>query len=544
MSISAAPFAFDTVVREAAVLERPGRPVAGDAIGIRDGTIAAIGGWPALREHVGPDTRVIGAGGRVVAPGFVDAHTHLHRWAVLRRCFLDFEADPRADVAAVLAAVAERAATTPPGAWIQGDGLSASRLADRRLPDRHELDRVAPANPVLLRGIGKHVVVANSRALTAAGIDAATLDPPGGRIERDASGDPTGILHETAKLRLDPSRPDTVVPSPGPEERQAALLDAYAELHRVGITTIHEMIRLPDEAADHAALHAEGRLGVRVRLFYRVHESPIALDWLLGLGIRHGHGDDWLRVEGVKISVDGFCIVRNAAVSQPYRDAPDERGILRIDADRLDDLVCRAVRGGLQVAVHAVGDRAVDMALDAMERAGPDPTAPYRLEHGYVDLRSDQLERMRSVGAVWSTQPNFLGAFRREWDDAFEPERIDRIMPLAAGLAAGVPLVLDSDVPCAPIPPLDAIRLAVERRTVDGRPHPQAIGVDAAWLAYTTTPADVSGEPRLGRLTPGAFADLVILDGDPRDATGLAGTSVRATMLDGRLVWGEDRVGG
>jgi predicted amidohydrolase YtcJ len=545
-----APLRLDAIVTGARVHRTPGQAVAGDAIGIRDGRIVAIDAASALRDHVGPATRRIDVAGALVLPAFIDAHTHLHRWAVLRRCYLDFEADRPADLAAVLEAVAARAATTPAGAWIQGDGLSASRLAEARLPDRRELDAVAPAHPIVLRGIGKHVVAANSAALAAAGIDRTTPDPPGGRIERDDDGEPTGILHERAKLRLDQSSPDTVVPSPDADLRQAALRDAYGELHRAGITTIHEMVRLPEEAGDHAALRARGALGARIRLYYRVHESPLSLDWLLALAVRHGMGDDLLRVLGVKISIDGFCIFRNAAVSVPYLGEPENRGILRIEPERLDALVTRAAGGGLQVAVHAVGDRAVDLALDAFEGAGPRPAGdpPFRLEHGYVDLGAERLRRMRRLGVVWSTQANFLDAYRREWQAAFEPERIERIMPLADGLAAGVPLVLDSDVPCAPFAPLDAIRAAVERRTADGAPHPQAIGVVDAWRAYTTTPADVTCEPSLGRLEPGAHADLLVLDGDPfrgaPGATALDGVAVRATMLGGSLVWGEDRVGG
>lgn len=550
MSDPAAPSLLDTVITGARVHRIPGEPLPGDAIGIRDGRVVSVGSWAVLAGEVGVGTRRIDVGGAVVLPAFTDAHTHLHRWAVLRRWFLDFEGDRPGDQRAVLDAVARRAASTPAGEWIQGDGLSAARLAEGRLPDRTALDAVAPAHPVVLRGIGKHVVAANSLALVAAGIDRSTEDPPGGRIERDDRGEPTGILHETAKLRLDQSRPDTVVPMPGPEARQAALLEAYGELHRAGITTIHEMVRLPEEAADHAALHAQGQLGVRVRLFYRVHESPLSLDWLLALGVRHGLGDERFRVLGVKISIDGFCIFRNAAVTEPYLGEPENRGILRIDPARLDDLVCRAARGGLQVALHAVGDRAVDLALDAFERAGPLPggAPPHRLEHGYLDVRPDQLQRMRELGVVWSTQPDFLDAYRQEWRAALAPDRIERIMPLADGLGLGLPLLLDSDVPCAPFPPLDALRSAVDRRTADGDPHPQAIPLVSAWRAYTTTPAEVAGDARLGRLEPGALADLVVLDGDPfdgaPDATALDGVAIRATMLGGTLVWGEERVGG
>ncbi len=540
---------LDAIVRDARVVARPREATPDtavrDAIAISEGAIVAIGSWDELRRDAGPRTQVIDAAGRLVAPAFIDAHTHFHRGAVLGRCFLDVEAAAPPSIDALLELVAARAATLPEGAWLEGDGLSASRYADKRLPDRHELDRAGGGRPVVLRGIGKHVVSASSAALQAAGIDRTVDDPPGGRIERDDTGEPTGILHETGKLRLDTSRTDTVVPPLSAQDRRAAVRDAVGDLHRAGIATIHEMVRMPEEAADLAALHAEGELGVRVRLYHRVHESPLSLDWLLDLGIRHGLGDDWFKVLGIKVSIDGFCIFRNAAVEEPYRNEPENRGLLRVEPKRLDDLVERATANGLQVAVHAVGPRAVDLALDAFERAGPPAAAPHRLEHAYLDLDAARMARAVRAGVVWSTQPAFLGAYRREWADAFEPARIDRIMPLASGLRAGLPLILDSDYPCAPFDPLAAIRLAVGRTCADGSPHPERIDAPTAWRAMTTTPADVVGDSRLGRLEPGARADLVILDGDPfGDDTDLTAVSVRATMVDGTVVWGDGLVGG
>ncbi|HEX7346747.1 MAG TPA: amidohydrolase [Candidatus Limnocylindrales bacterium] len=552
MSTPSRTVPLDAIVRRAQVVPRPGPASSGsaagsrpDAIAISDGGIVAVGTWEDVREDADGSTRILDAGGRVVVPAFIDAHTHFHRGAVLGRCFLDVEAAAPRTVEALLALVAERSATLPDGAWLEGDGLSAARYAEKRFPDRHELDRAAGGRPVVLRGIGKHVVAASSAALAAAGIDRTTEDPPGGRIERDEAGDPTGVLHESAKLRLDTSRSDTVVPPVTPKERRAAVRDAVGDLHRAGIATIHEMIRMPEEAADLAALHAAGELGVRVRLYYRVHESPLSLDWLLDLGVRHGRGDDWFKVLGIKISIDGFCIFRNAAVYEPYKNEPENRGLLRIEPDRLDDLVARAAANGLQVAVHAVGPRAVDLALDAFERASQPTVAPHRLEHAYLDLDPTRIERIRRSGAVWSTQPSFLGAYRREWADAFEPDRIDHMMPIASGLRAGLPLILDSDYPCAPYDPVSAIRLAVERRCLDGSPHPERIDTATAWQAMTTTPADVAGDGRLGRIEPGAKADLVVLDGDPFAAgADLASVGVRSTLVDGIVVFGDDLWGG
>lgn len=547
VAVSPSPGSGPSLLLSGGVVHRsPGEATGADGLLVRDGVVAAVGPSAGLREQAPAGTRVVHLGGRTVLPAFIDSHTHFHRGAILRRLFLDFDALRPASVAAVCALVAERARETPPGAWIQGDSLSAVRLAEGRLPDRRELDAAAPDHPVVLRGIGKHVVAANSAALAAAGIDRAVVDPPGGRVERDPDGEPTGILHETAKLRLDQSHPQTVVPQPSPEDRRAALRAGIRELHAAGIGSIHEMVRLPEEAGDLAALHAEGGLGIRVRLYYRVHESPLSLDWLVALGIRRGLGDDWFRILGVKVSIDGFCIFRNAAVHEPYAGQPDNLGLLRVEPDRLADLVARANAQGLNVAVHAVGARAVDLALDAFEAAGPPVAGPHRLEHGYVDMDRPRLDRMARLGLAWSTQPAFCSGYAAEWQDAFGSARTARLMPLRDGLEAGLPMLFNSDFPCVGFDPLVAIRQAVPR-LLDGRSAGGEVRAArvAAWRACTTTPAEVVRDAGLGRLAPGALADLVVLDGDPFDpGTDLAEVAVRATMVGGTLVHGSSELGG
>jgi predicted amidohydrolase YtcJ len=536
----------DTLVVRARVYREPGVLATGDAIAIRDGRIEAIGRHSELRDLVGPRTRVLDAGGRTLLPAFIDSHTHFHRGAILRRLYLDFEALRPGSIRDVLDAVRARAATLGPGAWIQGDGLSAPRLAEGRLPNRHELDAASPNHPVVLRGIGKHVVAASSAALAAAGIDRDTPEPPGGRIERDGDGRPTGILHERAKLRLDQSHPETPIPAPSARERRSALEAGFDELHRAGIATIHEMVRLPEEADDYAVLRAEGALGVRIRLYYRVHEAPLSLDWLERLGIRAGLGDEWLRILGVKVSIDGFCIFRNAAVHEAYVGEPRNFGLLRIEPDQLCDLVARANRQGLNVALHAVGARAVDLALDAFANAGPPVAGPHRLEHAYVDVDAGRLRRARDLGLAWSVQPGFLASYAREWTEAFGSDRTDRFMALRTGRDLELPLLFNSDFPCVGFDPLDGIRAAVTRSAGDRLlGADQAIGVVDAWRSFTTVPAEVVGDGALGRLEPGRRADLVAFDDDPFAAESpLADLAVRATMVDGTVVHGAAELGG
>ncbi|HEY7132783.1 MAG TPA: amidohydrolase [Candidatus Limnocylindrales bacterium] len=538
--IGARPQFADVVLRRGRVHGRVEAQPTGTAIAVGGGSILAVGGDAEIDALVGPATDVWELDGASVLPGFIDSHTHFHRAAIVRRLHLDFETLAPASVQEILEHVRARARSSSPDAWIQGDSLSLSRLAEGRLPVREELDAAAGGRRVVLRGIGKHVVAASSAALAAAGIDASTPDPPGGRIERDAAGTPTGILHERAKLRLDASHPDTIIPPTTREERLAALREAFGDLHRLGITTIHEMIRLPEEADDLAALHAAGELPVRVRTFYRVHETPIDLDDLAHLGIRAGFGDDWFGVLGIKISVDGWCIFRNAAVEEPYLDDPANRGLMRIEPALLGELVGRANDRGLAIALHAVGPRAVDAALDAFEAAGPASARPYRLEHGHLDMDERRLRRIADLGVVWSVQPALLPAYRLDWEASLGRERTNGILPLAAGLRLGIPLLLNSDVPSGPQDPIGAIRAAVTRRAGGGTiGADQGIPLDVAWRGWTTSPAQVAGDGHLGCLEPGGAADMIVVSRDP-----FVGTiddeppiAVMATMVGGRFVY-------
>lgn len=514
----------------------------GTAIAIADGRVLAVGSDLEIAGLIGPRTEVRDLAGRTVLPGLTDSHTHLHRAALVRRLYLDFADLAPTTIDDVLGHVARRATGLEPDAWIQGDSLTASGLAEGRLPARHELDRAAAGRPVVLRGIGKHVIAASSAALRAAGIDSTTPDPPGGRIDRDQTGEPTGILHERAKLRLDSSDPATVVPQANRDERLSALRAVFGDVQRLGITTIHEMIRLSDEADDLASLHASGELPLRVRLWYRVHESTIRLEHLASLGIRRGLGDDWFRVLGVKVSVDGWCIFRNAAVHEPYLNEPTNRGLLRIEPDELARLTVAANARGLGVAVHAVGSRAVDAALAAFATAGPATAGPYRLEHGHLDMDERRLLRMRDLDVAWSVQPSFLPAYRADWEAALEPTRVDAILPLATAATLGIPILHNSDVPSGPQDPIGAVHAAVTRRA-----GPRSIGTDQtisptlAWRGWTTVPAWSAGEPRLGRLRPGYAADMIVVSGEPFVVTiADEAPTVVATMIEGRFVHGGD----
>ena len=524
-----------------------GAPVA-EALLCRGPVIDAVGGTQGILDQAPPGTVVIDLAGQHVMPAFTDSHTHYHRAAVLAKHFLDFTALAPRSIGDILSEVRRAAAGLPPGQWVQGDNLSAAALAEGRLPMRAELDQACPDRPVILRTVGKHGISANSAALAAAQITAGTPDPPGGRIERDTQGEPTGVLHETAKLRLDALRADTVVPPLSVAERLAALRQGFADLARYGITEIHEIVQSPDELADYARLREAGGLTARVVFYVRVIEGQATIDDLLRLGLRTGFGDDWLRLGGVKVSIDGSCTMHNALLYSGYRDEPDNTGLIRVGQDDLDELVARAERGGLQVAVHAIGQRAVDMAADAIGRATAQPSRlRHRVEHAYLAPRPGQLERLRDLGVVVSTQPSFLWANGDTWPRLFGEEETQRMVPVRSLLDLGIPAQVNTDFPNAPLDPLRTLRSCVERRTKAGMlvGTAEAVTPREAWsLATAGCAYGAFEEAKRGRIAPGFLADLVVLAADPFDLPGLEASAIAATVAGGRPVYAAGALAG
>jgi hypothetical protein len=510
------------------------------AVLLRAGRIALIGSDSEVRSAAS-DAELIDLRGAALLPGFTDSHTHFHRTAILREHFLDFDRPAVRTVRDVLDIVRRRAVSMPAGPWIEGDNLVGDRLVDRRLPNRGELDEAAPHHPVLLRGMGKHVVVANSRALQLAGIDEGTPDPPGGRIERDAAGQPTGVLHERGKLRLDTTRIDTVVPPMAEADRLAALESGIASLHRAGVTSIHEITRTRNELADYSKLHAEDRLRMRVLAYVRVVEGQASLDGMVSTGLRSGFGDAMLRIGGVKVSIDGACTFRNAAVYEPYPGEPDNVGLTRVEQPELDELVRAADAAGFQIAVHAIGPRAVDMALDAFERLGPTQRGNpqrHRIEHAYLRERPGQFARMQALGLLLSTEPAFISTVGDAWFEIFPPEDVREMVPLRSALNAGLTVLANSDCPTAPPTPLAGIQAAVTRTTASGRAlNPaECVTVPEAVDMYTRAPAFAAGEERQrGSIAPGMRADLVALAADPAEVTAseIGDIPVTLTVIDG-----------
>ncbi|MCW2876026.1 MAG: imidazolonepropionase [Sphaerisporangium sp.] len=519
------------------------------SLGVKCGRIIFIGSDADARALAGPTTRVLDATGKFLAPAFVDSHTHFHRASVMEHLYLNFERLEPRSIDDVLGLVRARAAATPADSWIQGDSLDASLLKEGRLPNRRELDAAAPGRCVVLRTIGRHALSASSNALAAAGIDAETAAPSGGRIEREGDGAPTGVLHEHGKLRLDMTRGDTVVPRPTDADRRAALEEGMRRLAAHGIASIHDIVREPIEIADYIELNNADRLKLRIRMYVRGRESQTPLEYLSGLGLRPGLGDDRLRLAGVKLSIDGDLANRNAAVYEPYPDEPGNRGLLRLTQQELDEAVLHCHKAGFPVAVHAIGPRAVDMALDAIERAQRNVSANrlrHRVEHAFFAQRDGRLQRFADLGVVWSPQISMLYSNGDAWLDAAGEEFLVGAIPLRTARDLGVSVQINSDYPCSPLDPFIGLKAAVDRTTRSGQvlAAEEAITTAEAMSLMTTAPASTVGESRVsGSVDVGKYADLVLLSTDPTSVAPreLLDVRVEATVMGGEVVYERER---
>ena len=512
------------------------------AVAIRDGRVWAVGDDEEIRTLARPDAQMIDLEGRLVLPGLTDAHFHYHDWALGRRRLTLAEATSLADVRERLAQIVNE---TPPGHWVLGQGWNETRWPEPRQPRRVDLDDVAPDRPVILWRNDLHLAVVNSRALREVGITGDTPDPPEGIIDRDESGQPTGILRDLAiNLVVD------VIPPPTEEETVAAMRDGFAILHRLGLTGVHDY-RIMGGADGPPAFRAYQRLQAAGELALRMwmHIPGERLDEAIALGLRTGMGGDYLRVGHVKLFSDGGQGARTAWMLEPYEDTGD-CGMPLTPMKEIAEAVRKADLAGLAVAIHAIGDRANRELITTFEQVlnserestTAPPVAPHRIEHVQM-IRPDDVIRLGQLGVVASVQPIHAPDDMPMIEKSVGP-RGRFAYPFRDMLEAGVTLAFGSDCPVANPNPMFGIHAAVTRQQRDDEPqggwYPrQRLTVAEAVWGYTMGTALVAGrEAELGSITPGKLADLIVLDRDifavePMD---IAQAQVVMTIFDGQVV--------
>ena len=514
-----------------------------DALLVRDGRIVAVGAAEELRARAGA-AGVLDLRDGVLTPGLTDAHIHLLEWALARREPDLSACDSPAAVARVMAEAAGATRASGRG-WLRGRGWNPHRWGGA-YPERDVLDAVLPDRPVVLQSHDMHALWANGRALAEAGIGADTPDPEGGRIVRDARGAPTGVLLEMAAQLL-----SVRMPAPAPAEALTALVEAQAALHRLGITGVHSFPGVHVHEPDMLWLLGTLREDDRLRMRALQHLPLSALDHAVALGLRSGFGDDWLRIGGVKVFLDGALGSRTAWLRAPYESAPGYRGVQAMAAGAFREVAARAAAAGIAVAAHAIGDAAVALALDVLgDPALRGPALPHRIEHLQL-CPPERLEEPARTGIVCSMQPAHLitdwAAAERHWGH----ERCRGAFALRSlqgkGMGTGAILAFGSDAPVEPVDPRLGLFAAVARQDLDGRPEggwfpEERLDVGSALEGYTRGPAIAGGVGhRRGFLGTGTDADFVAWDVDPytAPATELLRMRCIATVIAGELVWRE-----
>ncbi len=504
----------------------------GVIIGV-DGRIRFIGSSEEARAQAPAGSKILDLHGATVLPGLTDAHAHIEGLGV---ALDNVDLVDTSSYDEVVSRVAERAATLPAGEWVQGRGWDQNDWRVREFPTAAALDAAVPDHPVALSRVDGHAILANSAAMRAAGVTASTPDPEGGRILRDAQGNPTGVFVDNAEALI-----TRAIPPASRETRKRRILHAAQVIAQNGLTEVHDAgvdgvgIALFRELID------EGVLPIRV--YAMLADNPALLDtWFAGTPLINY--SDQLTVRTVKLYADGALGSRGAAMLEPYTDDPGNRGLLVSSEEHLQSVAQAATAAGFQVATHAIGDRGVRNVIDAYEAAGARAQDRPRIEHLQV-MSLDDLPRIQRLGIIASMQPTHATSDMPWAEDRLGPDRIHGAYAWRTMENAGVPLAFGSDFPVERVNPFLGIYSAVTRQDRDGNPaggwYPEeSLSPAEALRAFTLGAAYAAFEEESrGTLEVGKLGDLTVVDANPLeiDPSKLDDIQVRYTILGGKIVY-------
>lgn len=539
----------DIIIHHAAIYTvEPDYPWA-SAVAISGGVIIAVGESEEVLALAGPSTRTVDAQGRLVLPGLCDAHIHFLSWSLAQS---QVNLATTRSKAEMLSRIAERANRSAPEAWILGQGWNESWWGVTEFPTAADLETVTGARqPAIFWRSDMHAAVANYRALALGNITDRTQDPPGGVIDRDRYGNPTGVLRESALALV-----SNVIPPATPVEIETAIRLGMERLHSLGITAVHDQRMKseddgPQALAAYQRLHRERALKLRVNCNVSAQQLP----HLAALGLRYGMGDDRLRLGHVKEFADGSLGSRTAWLLAPFEkeapQEPDNLGVCLTSPEQMAQEFRLAAELGFPVSVHAIGDRANRECLDIFEElaaSAPQPPAPHRMEHVQI-IAPDDLPRLRKLGITASVQP-IHAIDDIDASDRFLGLRGANMYNFRSLQEAGVLLAFGSDAPVADPNPFIGMHAAIHRQRLErmdrGPWYPQErITLDDAIYAYTMGAAIAAGwQDTIGSITVGKRADMIVIDRNLFEiaASGdvgaeLARAQVTLTLFDGEIVY-------
>ena len=517
------------------------------AIAVRGDRLLAVGSDEDILKLRGPATAVVDLQGHFVMPGFNDAHMHLTQ-AGFKRLTVDLTGVRSLEE--FRERIRQRVQSAEPTQWITGSGWDETLWHEKELPTRWDIDEVTTDHPVFLERIDGHVAVANTLALKMGRVTLASKDPEGGEIGRDVSGQPNGILRETAKNMV-----SAVIPAPTPDKRRQAIEAALQDIASSGITSVqdysHDGSTYWENFEIFEQLEGEGKLTVRICEWLPFDES---LEVLKKRRASHPQSDLMLHTGMLKAFMDGSLGSHTAALLQPYADDPKNSGLPQYEPAKLNAMAKERVEAGFQLGFHAIGDEAVQMALDAFaeaEKAGYadgvkalDGTKNYRLriEHAQV-TNPVQVAQFRQLKVIASMQPSHLLTDMHWAESRLGPQRAAHSYAWAEFLNHDVKLAFGTDYPVEPVAPFRGLYVAITRKSEDGKQeyYPgQKLSIEQAIAAYTTSAAFAEfGEKEKGTLTPGMLADFVVLDRDLTaiPAEKILGTRVLRTVVGGKTVY-------
>ena len=498
--------------------ENPQQPQA-EAIAIERGRVAAVGTSADMRKLAGPHCQMIDLKGRRVVPGFNDAHVHFLSGGSALSGVQLVNAGSQAELRQRIADYARKLGK---GAWIRDGSWDETLWTPAVLPTHQLIDEVTPDNPVMVWRVDGHAVLVNATVMKLAGIDRNTRDVKGGEIVRDAAGNPTGVFRDQATGLV-----ERIVPPLSAAELDAAMTAALQEAARHGVTSVQNLVDTPTEQDTATKLREFQKFARAGLLSVRIYDSGALRSWkdFAAIGIQAGFGDPLLRTGNLKAFADGSLGSETAWMTAPYADDPRNHGLASGDLEdpvAMYGFIQGADKAGLQVSVHAIGDRAIHEVLDLMERAEKEDGAldrRFRIEH-VQHLAAGDVGRFAPLGVIASMQPYHAIDDGRFAQQRIGAERLQLSYAWRSLLDSGVVLAFGSDWPVAPLDPLMGIYAATTRRTLDGK-NPQGwvpaqrITVAEAVHAYTVGSAFAEHqEGAKGSLEPGKLADLVVLSGD------------------------------
>ncbi|MDQ3541790.1 MAG: amidohydrolase [Chloroflexota bacterium] len=506
-----------------------------DAVLIDGGVVRAVGGFDDVSPLVGWAAETIDLKGRLACPGLDDAHAHIMGIG-FAQSQVDVSSESITSIDGIRNAIAERDRQSPGDSWIIGQGYDQASLVDQRHPTRADLDAVVDHRPVLLWRSCHHIAVANSAALALAGVNRGTRNTGDGTFDRDHHGELTGVLRESAATRVASAQPHTTE-----DEIAEALKLGGLECRRHGITSATEAgIRTAEEFRAYQRLWAAGQLPLRSYLMMIIDET---LDQLMSLGITTGFGDDWLRIGPAKLFSDGSIGGRTARLRKPYQGDEENVGIWMLPPEKIRARVLRAHTSGFQIGIHAIGDAAIELILDAYEAAQhalPRPDARHRIEHCSLPDAA-MLDRIVSQGVIPIPGTSFLHYMREAYLQNLGEERTRYAYAMRTFAERGIPAAASSDAPVVPVNPLLGVQTMVSRTDRSGHAiwPEEAISVEEALRAYTSAAAFATfSEGRKGTLREGLLGDMTIFGSDLRDVppNELARQTVDYTVAAGEVV--------